>query len=72
MRNVFRRISSVFFDCPEVFPWMVGFDDSVEAINAWPSPRIMRTHLPIDLLPVELKEVQPKVLTRLIKLIREI
>lgn len=41
--------------------WMKELGDSVEMIDKMPSPRFIKTHLPLELLPQQIETIQPKV-----------
>lgn len=41
-------------------PWTGLFKDSVETVENLPSPRFIKTHLPLDLLPKQIETVKPK------------
>ncbi|XP_063238071.1 luciferin sulfotransferase-like [Bacillus rossius redtenbacheri] len=41
--------------------WKEELDNSVGMVEAMPSPRYIKSHLPLELLPLQLDSVQPKV-----------
>ncbi|XP_020281656.1 sulfotransferase family cytosolic 1B member 1 [Pseudomyrmex gracilis] len=42
--------------------WFAKLGDSVENISKMPRPRYIKSHLPLDLLPRQLKEKKPKII----------
>lgn len=51
---------SIYFSDNEKFCQLIG-DNSVDYITKLPSPRFIKSHVPYDLLPKQLRTVKPKV-----------
>lgn len=48
---------ALYYDC--IFGDIIG--NSVEFVTSRQSPRYIKSHLPVDLLPAQLDKVKPKV-----------
>lgn len=48
-------------DCDERIPYLEFPTSSLTDLSEKPSPRIIKTHLPLKLLPTQIQTIQPKV-----------
>lgn len=60
--NIFHllsRLTAIFGH--EKGDWKNELGDSVSLVEQLPSPRFIKTHLPLELLPTQIHTVKPKV-----------
>ncbi|XP_017774558.1 PREDICTED: sulfotransferase 1C2-like [Nicrophorus vespilloides] len=42
--------------------FIAGYGNSVEIVENWPTPRFIKTHLPVEFLPTQMHKVKPKII----------
>lgn len=61
IKNICDFRSSALMVNGSFVEWFAKLGESVETVEKLPSPRYIKTHLPLDLLPKQLLEKKPKV-----------
>ncbi|CAH0554474.1 unnamed protein product [Brassicogethes aeneus] len=62
IRAPLLELSSLMFQHKDVLQKLFPFNDTVEFVDKMKSPRFIKSHLPLDLLPTQLDKVKPKII----------